>query len=90
LNEVITIEQLTDILRQYNNLSGATVTWESDAVRLFTPQEVVIAGMITIHGKPAFWQVPLDLRNIRTRRDIDKLVRVLHKAIDGYAQRPAE
>jgi hypothetical protein len=80
--EVISIEQLMEFLRSFNNLSGATVTWRSEADRLFRPHLVVIAGFITIHGNPQFWEVDVDLNDLRTRDDLWRLVDGLHKAFD--------
>lgn len=73
---MISAGELQSKLRMVEVLSECEVS----PVSVLTPWDVVLSGLIHIHGGPSFYEVRLDLRDIRDNQDVLQLMDALMKA----------
>lgn len=73
---MISAKELEARLQMVEVLAGCEVTPHSALV----PWDVILTGVIHLHGKPSFYEVPLDLRDFKDGNDVLKLMKALMEA----------
>lgn len=81
---MISAAELQSKLRMVEVLQDCEVA----PVSILTPWDVILSGLVHIHGGPSFYEVRLDLRDIQGNEDVVNLLDALMKAFTEVATSP--
>lgn len=75
-------QELQTYLRQFDPLRGIVVDYKSQEAGAIAPFLVRISGLTTIYGQAHYFETELDLREMGSGKDLEKLAVVLIEAIE--------
>lgn len=78
----LTIADLENVLRGVAQLADVRVTQPYQVV---APHHCHLEGAIRVHGTPYFWEVDIDLRDLKARQDVVTLIESLLKSFEKAA-----
>lgn len=74
--------ELQGYLRQFEPLKGVNVGYSSPEAGQIAPFLVTISGAVSLYGELHYFETELDLREIGSPRDLERLVLVLIESIE--------
>lgn len=82
--------ELEQYLQQFEPLKGVSVGYKSPEMQQIAPFLVTISGYVSLYGDIHYFETDLDLREIGSARDLERLVLVLIESIERAEQHVAQ
>ena len=73
--------ELEQYLKQFEPLKGVSVGYKTPEAGMIAPFLVTISGYVSLYGEVHYFETDLDLREIGSAKDLERLVVVLIESI---------
>ena len=70
-------QELQEHLRSFEPMRGVEVHWPDLTKHALAPNLVVVQGIVSIKGEPHMYEIEVDLLSLKTREDVEWLVKCL-------------